>query len=344
MLITRLITLSGFAALALFMASPASALTMKECSAKYNAAKDAGSLGGQTWNQFRKAECAADAGAATAPAKADTKKAAKTTTKASDTAAAGDEAKGLSMKDCSAKYNAAKDANALNGMKWNDFRKAQCGPGASATMAAAPAKATKSSDTAAGGDEAKGLSMQECSTKYNAAKDANALNGMKWNDFRKAQCGPGASATMAAKPAKASKSDTAAADTGGKGLTMKECSAKYSAAKDANSLGGQTWNQFRKASCSASASDDDSVPNLDQATYDGEPDTPTVTAPRGVTFPKAVSKKFATETPGKARMHTCLEQYYDNKDSDKLAGLRWIQKGGGYYSLCNARLKASVSG
>nr|WP_246245756.1 hypothetical protein [Mesorhizobium zhangyense] len=398
MLFNKLVTLSGFAALALFMASPASALTMKECSAKYNAAKDAGSLSGQTWNQFRKAECAADDSAATAPAKADTKKAAKTTKKASDTAASDDEAKGLSMKECSAKYNAAKDADALNGMKWNDFRKAQCGPGASTTVAAKPAKASKSSDTAAAGDEAKGLSMkecsakynaakdgdalngmkwndfrkaecgpgasatmaakpaaasddeakglsmQECSTKYNAAKDANALNGMKWNDFRKAQCGPGASATMAAKPAKASKSDTAAADTGGKGLTMKECSAKYSAAKDANSLGGQSWNQFRKSSCSASAADDDSVPNLDQATYDGEPDQPTVTAPRGVSFPKAVSKKFATETPGKARMHTCLEQYYDNKDSDSLAGLRWIQKGGGYYSLCNARLKASVSG
>jgi hypothetical protein len=33
------------------------------------------------------------------------------------------------------------------------------------------------------------LSMQECSAKYKAAKAAGTLNGMKWNDFRKAQCG-----------------------------------------------------------------------------------------------------------------------------------------------------------
>ena len=32
------------------------------------------------------------------------------------------------------------------------------------------------------------LTMQECSAKYKAAKEAGTLNGMKWNDFRKAQC------------------------------------------------------------------------------------------------------------------------------------------------------------
>jgi hypothetical protein len=34
-------------------------------------------------------------------------------------------------------------------------------------------------------ESADALSMQECSAKYKAAKEA----GMKWNDFRKAQCG-----------------------------------------------------------------------------------------------------------------------------------------------------------
>jgi ubiquinone biosynthesis protein Coq4 len=37
------------------------------------------------------------------------------------------------------------------------------------------------------GTSAHALSMQECSAKYKAAKDAGTLNGMKWNDFRKAQ-------------------------------------------------------------------------------------------------------------------------------------------------------------
>ena len=44
---------------------PAQALTMQECSAKYEAAKTAGSLGGKKWNDFRKAECSAFAQTAT---------------------------------------------------------------------------------------------------------------------------------------------------------------------------------------------------------------------------------------------------------------------------------------
>jgi hypothetical protein len=48
------------------------------------------------------------------------------------------------------------------------------------------------------GNSANALSMQECSAKYNAAKEAGTLAGMKWNDFRKAQCG--ANATAAPTP------------------------------------------------------------------------------------------------------------------------------------------------
>src|SRR5712672_2342575 len=64
------IAVSGFAALA--ATSPALALTAQECSAKYQAAKTAGTLNGQKWNDFRKAQCGADAAAApaTAPAAA----------------------------------------------------------------------------------------------------------------------------------------------------------------------------------------------------------------------------------------------------------------------------------
>ena len=46
--------------------SPAQALTMPECSAKYKAAQNAGTLNGQKWNDFRKAECG-DAATAAAP-------------------------------------------------------------------------------------------------------------------------------------------------------------------------------------------------------------------------------------------------------------------------------------
>ncbi|WP_425475924.1 hypothetical protein [Mesorhizobium yinganensis] len=246
------------------------------------------------------------------------------------------------MAECSAKYNAAKEAGTLGGQKWNEFRKAECGPGASATAAAAPAKtekATKATGSETTDEAAKGLTMAECSAKYNAAKEAGTLGGQKWNEFRKAECGPGASATAAAAPAKAGKS-SAATDTG-KGLTMAECSAKYQAAKAGGSLNGMKWNDFRKSSCGANASDDETVPAADEANYTSEPETPTTVAPRGVKFPTAISRKFSNENPGKARMHTCLEQYYANKDADALGGLRWIQKGGGFYSLCNAKLKAN---
>ena len=176
---------------------------------------------------------------------------------------------------------------------------------------------------------ASALTMAECSAKYNAAKEAGTLDGQTWNQFRKAECGADAAAAQEAKPA----------EQEAKGLTSKECSAKYQAAKAGNTLNGMKWNDFRKQECGSNAADDDTVPNPTEATYDSEPETPKIKAPRGVKFPSAVARKYSDETPGKARMHTCLDQYYANKEADALGGLKWIQKGGGFYSLCNARLK-----
>ncbi|MEI9416653.1 hypothetical protein O7A70_21700 [Mesorhizobium sp. Cs1299R1N1] len=292
MLIHRIATLTGLAVATLFLAAPANALTMAECSTKYNAAKDAGTLAGATWNQFRKAQCGTDAAATT-----DTKAA---TTKAAETKAA--ETKPAETK---------------------------------------PAKTTKAA-AAAADSTAKGLTAKECSTKYQAAKAAGTLNGMKWNDFRKTECAAGASAAAdTTKPATTKAATTTApAAAAGKGLSMAECSTKYQAAKTANTLNGMKWNDFRKSECGASASDDDTVPAPSEATYTKEPAKPTAVAPKGVTFPTAISPKFASETPAKGRMHTCLEQYYANKDANTLGGLKWIQKGGGFYSLCNAKLKS----
>ena len=62
------VAVSGFAA---FVAtSPAPALSTQPCSAKYQAAKTAGTLTGQKWKDFRKAECGADAVATPAAAPA----------------------------------------------------------------------------------------------------------------------------------------------------------------------------------------------------------------------------------------------------------------------------------
>src|SRR5580700_1685757 len=50
------------------------------------------------------------------------------------------------------------------------------------------------------GTSAQALTMAECSAKYKAAKTDGSLNGMKWNDFRKAQCGAAATAAPAPAP------------------------------------------------------------------------------------------------------------------------------------------------
>jgi hypothetical protein len=238
------------------------------------------------------------------------------------------------MKQGSDKYQAAKKAGTLGNMKWNDFRKAQCGPGAAAASDTKKKTAAKSGEN----DTAKGLSMKDCGAKYQAAKEAGTLGDMKWNDFRKAECGP--VATTEVQSSKSTKA-VAKASTSGGGLTMKECSAKYQQAKADNTLGGLKWNDFRKAKCSADAADDETVPAPDEANYTNEPEAPTINAPRGVKFPRAVASKYSSESAGKARMHTCLDQYYANKESNSLGGLKWIQKGGGFYSLCNAKLKAA---
>ena len=67
---------------------------------------------------------------------------------------------------------------------------------------------------------------------------------------------------------------------------------------------------------------------------------PATSAPVGnAMFPNAISPKYSSESAGKARMHTCLDQYNANKTTNGNGGLKWIMKGGGYYSECNKHLK-----
>ena len=96
---------------------------------------------------------------------------------------------------------------------------------------------------------ASALTMKQCSEKYKTANDAGAVGSMNWNDFRKAECGEGA--TMALKKVKAEKKAKTEPSTAAAGPSMQECSANFKAAKDADTLGGMTWNEFRKAGCVA---------------------------------------------------------------------------------------------
>jgi len=128
------VTASGLIALS---AMPANALTSQECSAKYQAAKTAGTLNGQKWNDFRKAECGAGATAAAAPAAPAAAPAAKPApapkTVAAPAAPVGNavfpsavdpkfanEKPGLAREHtCSQQWKANKAAGTTGGMKWN---------------------------------------------------------------------------------------------------------------------------------------------------------------------------------------------------------------------------------
>ena len=126
-------------------------------------------------------------------------------------------------------------------------------------------------------------------------------------------------------------------------LTTQECSAKYQAAKTAGTLNGQKWNDFRKAQCGADATPV-AAPAAPAAPAPAkEAKTAPAAAPAlpsgPAIFPTAVDAKYSKETAGKARMHTCVDQYNANKATNGNGGMKWIAKGGGYYSECNRRLK-----
>ena len=137
-------------------------------------------------------------------------------------------------------------------------------------------------------------------------------------------------------------------------LTAQECSAKYQAAKSAGTLGGQKWNDFRKAQCGADATPAAAPAAPPPAAAAPAPAAPkeakkeaapaaAPAAPSGpAVYPTAVDPKYAKESEGKARMHTCVDQYNANKATGANGGLKWIQKGGGYYSECTKKLKGAA--
>ncbi|MDR3463872.1 MAG: hypothetical protein P4L76_16310 [Beijerinckiaceae bacterium] len=143
-----------------------------------------------------------------------------------------------------------------------------------------------------------------------------------------------------------------------KSAIQQECSAKYQAAKAANTLNGQTYNQFYKqCAAEAKAAPATATPAAAPATPAVAPSSapasaapvktvappaPAPTAPAAAgtpVFPKAISAAYASESPGVARRKTCDDQYKANKATGGNAGLKWIEKGGGYYSECNKALK-----
>src|SRR6266851_2787790 len=104
-------------------------------------------------------------------------------------------------------------------------------------------------------------------------------------------------------------------------LTAQECSAKYQAAKTAGTLGGQKWNDYRKANCGADAAAAPAATPAAAPAAAPAPAAPKEAAPAAApaapsgpaVYPSAVDAKYAKESPGKGRMHTCVDQYNTNK-------------------------------
>jgi len=125
---------------------------------------------------------------------------------------------------------------------------------------------------------------------------------------------------------------------------LKTCNDEWNAMKANNTVGDKKYADFRKECLArtAAAPAETTAPAPAAAAKPPKAAAAKPAAPAAAgdaVFPNAVSPKYSSETAGKARMHTCLDQYNENKTSNGNGSLKWIQKGGGYYSECNKRLK-----
>ncbi len=129
---------------------------------------------------------------------------------------------------------------------------------------------------------------------------------------------------------------TPAARSGLSYLGTVECAAKFQAAKVTGKLNGRKWNDFRTAECGpqAARASVEAAPTPNPAAV---PATPSPAA--DAVFPSAIDPKYAKDFSDKGRMRTCADQFNVNKAGNANGGMKWIDKGGGYYAECNRRLK-----
>lgn len=149
------------------------------------------------------------------------------------------------------------------------------------------------------------MTAKECHAAFKTAKQNGSLNGQSYKAFKAATCGD---TTKAAAPAAASATTPAAAAP----TTTAAPAAPASAAAPDSSPAGTKAPITPKAAVASSGN---------------------------VVFPTTVSPEFSKLSAGRARQKTCVAQYNANKANGGNGSLKWIQKGGGYWSQCNSRLK-----
>jgi hypothetical protein len=126
---------------------------------------------------------------------------------------------------------------------------------------------------------------------------------------------------------------------------MKICGEKWQAAKASGATNGATWPKFLADCRSNLPAPAATAPAIAPAQV-GKPDPKPVPDPQASAklagapiFPSVISSKFAELRLAQARQKTCSAQYQANKTTGGNAGLNWLEKGGGYWSQCNKKLK-----
>jgi hypothetical protein len=190
---------------------------------------------------------------------------------------------------------------------------ALCAAAVCAAVSVAPTAAQNVEPARATTSSASQSKMKVCAEEWNAKKAANETGSQKYRDFVK-EC---LSRTAAAPEPTAPAATPAAPPTAPGAAAGTPPASQPPAAKP--STGARTATPAPAPSTTAPAA---------------KP-----AAPGEAVFPTAVSPKYSSESAGRARMHTCLDQYNANKATNGNGGLNWIEKGGGYYSECNKRLK-----
>jgi hypothetical protein len=230
---------------------------------------------------------------------------------------------------CSEKYQSAKAAGTLNGEAWPQFY-SRCTKEAKENAAAAEATAPP-------------LDIRHiCSEKYLAAKAAGTLNGETWPQFysrctAESKANPPAITATPAVPVATPPVVAAPAPPAVETPAPPVAAAPAEAAPAA---------PVAEAPAPPPAVEAPAAPVVAPApanplkTPASKPVAPTVAAaPSTAVFPSAISPTYANEKPYKARLKTCSDQYKANKATNANGGLKWIQKGGGYWSECNKHLQ-----
>lgn len=187
---------------------------------------------------------------------------------------------------------------------------------------------------------ANALGLKDCSDKYSASKSKKTFA-----EFQKSDCGPDAKpvAAPAAKPADAKPADAKPADAKPAAAATTATPAPTAADKKAADKAAAKAARDEKRKADAAAKD-----AAAKAAAASKPAAPAAAKPAtaapaaaasAAVFPTAIADAFKAKKPSKARFATCLAQYKANKATNANGGLKWIQKGGGYYAQCNKKLK-----